>query len=779
MKALYVQKRSGKIDLWNPLAIHRAVHACYQSLSHPIPEGMIARILDDVEHYMIDRWSSVTKTEQTGLIHVETIQDIVERCMIRSGEHEAMRAYRAYRTERSIARTMHEHQPATPAPVASPTVPRHVAQTFNDSAAYFPTALQQFQFFDKYSRFNYALGRRDTWIETVDRTVTFLKKLSGNALDSTVYDDIRSGILAMDVMPSMRLLAMAGPAAERNHIALYNCSYMPVDSLASFSEALLISMSGCGVGFSVESSWVDQLPDVEPWKSGRPGMIIVKDTTEGWCDALTQAMEHWFSGHDLLFDMSHIRPAGAPLLTKGGRSSGPEPFLKCLNTIREIIHPSATRRSRGVWRLRPIDCHDIMCAVGSAAVSGGVRRTAMISLFDYDDHEMRRAKDGVRIAEHPMRWNANNSVVWHAQSTPDHQRAFAEDFMEMVRGNTGEPGIFSRTTANAMRPLGREGAAFGTNPCGEIVLRPWQFCNLTAAIARPNDTPMSLTRKVELATIIGTIQSMATHFPGLRPMWRKNCEEERLLGVDITGQMDCPLLRNEWHTGALMGQLRDHVHQTNIATAQKLAINPSAAMTCVKPSGNSSVLLNCSSGLHARHSAYYIRNVRVSSHSPIFRVLRDAGVPMDPENGQTREHATTWVVHFPVKSPEGAITRDHETAIDQCERWLRNKRYWTDHNPSCTITYRPDEVIDLMAWVWKHRSYIGGLSFLPSFDASYDQMPYEACDEATYEAAAAAFPPLDWSRIWLYEDHDLTNAAQELACVAGACEIDTPVYGNE
>jgi len=705
----------------------------------------------------------------TALIHVETIQDIVERCMVELGENNAMEAYRLYRTERSIARLGNRSSHST-APERS--VPLHIVNAFTASSAYFPTALQQFQFFDKYSRFNYALGRRETWIETVDRTVTFLRTLSNNVLDASIYDDIRQGILEMDVMPSMRLLAMAGPAAERNNIALYNCSYMPVDSLASFSEALLISMSGCGVGFSVETSWVNRLPDVQPWKGTRPSVIIVEDTTEGWCDALSHALDHWFSGHDLIFDMFHVRPAGAPLLTKGGRSSGPEPFLKCLNTIRDIIHPPATRGSRGVSRLRPIDCHDIMCAVGSAAVSGGVRRTAMISLFDYDDHEMRRAKDGVRIAEHPMRWNANNSVVWRDQSTPEHQRAFAEDFMEMVRGNTGEPGLFSRVTANAMRPSGRSAAEFGTNPCGEIVLRPWQFCNLSAAIARPNDTPTSMARKVTLATIIGTIQSTATHFPGLRPMWKQNCEDERLLGVDITGQMDSPLLRSEWTTSSLFTQLRDTVHRVNIQTAHRLNINASAALTCVKPSGNSSVLLNCSSGLHARHSAYYIRNVRVSSHSPIFRVLHDAGVPMDPENGQTRDQATTWVVHFPVKSPDGAVTRDSETAIDQCERWLRNKRYWTDHNPSCTITYRPSEVIDLMAWVWKHRAFIGGLSFLPSFDAAYDQMPYEACDKATYEAAAAAFPAIDWSRIWLYEDYDLTNAAQELACVAGACEIE-------
>jgi len=715
----------------------------------------------------MNRWS-----EDTGLIHVETIQDIVEAQMIKINEVEAMNVYRAYRTQKAKDRVQKRSAQQGHAQHTTRVVPRHIVNSFEVSGKYFETPLQQFQFFDKYSRFNYSLGRRETWIETVDRSVAFLRKLSKGLLPETIYHDIRQSILQMDVMPSMRLLAMAGPAAERNNIAIYNCSYMPVDSLASFSEALLISMSGCGVGYSVESSWTNQLPDVQPWKFNRPGIIIVEDTTEGWCTALHDALEHWWNGYDVIFDMSKLRPSGAPLLIKGGRSSGPEPFLKCLNLLRDIIHPPATRHHRGVTKLRPIDCHDMMCTIGSAAVSGGVRRTAMISLFDYDDHEMRKAKDGVRIAEHPMRWNANNSVVWKDNTVPKNQREFAEDFMEMVSGNTGEPGIFSRWVANSMRPSNRSYAEFGTNPCGEIVLRPWQFCNLSAAIARHDDTPTSLTKKVEIATIIGTIQSMATHFPGLRDMWKKNCEEERLLGVDITGQTDCAILRSEWQATALMAQLRERVFQVNRDTAMMLGINSSAAMTCVKPSGNSSVLLNCSSGLHARHSEYYVRNVRVSSHSPIFHVLRDAHVPMDPENGQTRETATTWVVHFPVKSPDGAITRNHETAIDQCERWLRNKRYWTDHNPSCTITYKPNEVIDLMAWVWKHRNVVGGLSFLPWFDAAYAQMPYEACDKETYERLAAAFPIIDWSRIWLYEDHDLTNAAQELACVSGACEID-------
>jgi len=340
--------------------------------------------------------------------------------------------------------------------------------------------------------------------------------------------------------------------------------------------------------------------------------------------------------------------------------------------------------------------------------------------------------------------------------------------MEMVDSGRGEPGIFNREAANTLKPARRLAAEFGTNPCGEINLRPWQFCNLSAAVARADDTFETLRDKVEVATIIGSIQALATHFPGLRPIWQQNCEDERLLGVDITGQMDSPVAQD----AAIKAQLRAIATQVNAETAAALGTNASAAITCVKPSGNSPQLLNCSSGLHARWAPYYIRNVRVAAHSPLFNVLRDAGVPMDPENGQTREDAVTWVVHFPMRAPEGSITRNQRSAVEQCDYWLQNKVYWTDHNPSCTITYRPDEILDLMRWVWEHRDQIGGLSFLPSFDAQYAQMPYVEIERDEYERLAAEFPEIDFIKVWRYEEHDLTSAAKELAWVAGACEIE-------
>ncbi|GIV99022.1 ATP cone domain-containing protein [Roseiflexus sp.] len=738
-------KRDGRVVPFDVTRIENAMARCFASFGRtpdtPIPE-LAQRVVN-----------IVAAKSQGKPPTVEGVQDIVEMVLQAAGEFEAAKRYILYRAERARER---ERRP----------IPDHVRRAFDEARVYFPTPLQQFQFFDKYSRFNYDLGRRETWIETVDRAVDYLHELAGDRLPRETYERIRRSILEMRAMPSMRLLAMAGPAARRNAVAIYNCSYQPVESIDSFVEALIISMAGCGVGFSVESRYVENFPRIKRQTGKPPTTFVVEDSAEGWADALRYGLETWFEGGDVHFDLSHLRPAGAPLRTKGGRASGPEPFRAMLDFVRNRIF------ARQGSFLRPIDAHDIMCAVGNAAVSGGVRRTAMISLFDYDDDEMRLAKSGDFERENSQRWNANNSAVWPRGGLT--QLEFIRHFMEMVESQRGEPGIFNREASNLMKPARRKEAEFGTNPCGEIVLRPWQFCNLSAAVARVDDTFDTLRDKVEVATIIGTIQSLATHFPGLRPMWRQNCEEERLLGVDITGQMDSPVAQD----AQVKRRLKEIAIEVNRQTATSLGINPSAAITCVKPSGNSSQLLDCASGLHARWAPYYIRNVRVSVHSPLFKVLRDAGAPMDPENGQTRENATTWVVHFPVKSPDGAVTRNQRSAIEQCEYWLQNKLYWTEHNPSCTVTYKPDEVIDLMKWVWDHRDVIGGLTFLPSFDAQYAQMPYVEITKEEYERMAAEFPEIDFSKIWRYEEEDLTTAAQELACMAGVCEVDALPAGQ-
>jgi ribonucleoside-triphosphate reductase len=732
-----IVKRDGRVVPFEIERIENALARCFASFGRT-PGTSIADLAKQVGNIVAAKYDEPT---------VENVQDIVEMVLQAAGEFEAAKRYILYRAEHAKLR-------------AERPIPEAVRAAFADSDRYFPTDLQKFQFYDKYSRFNYDLGRRETWIETVDRSVDFLRELAGDRLPRATYERIRAGILEMRAMPSMRLLAMAGAAARRNNIAIYNCSYMPVDSIDSFIEALIISMSGCGVGYSVERKYVENFPRIKRQTGKEPKYYIVEDSAEGWADALRFGLERWFEGGDVKFDLGLLRPAGAPLRTKGGRASGPEPLRKMFEFMRARI------LARQGSFLRPIDAHDLMCAVGSAAVSGGVRRTAMISLFDYDDAEMRHAKDGDFERDNSQRWNANNSAVLPRGGLT--QIEFAQFFLDMVKGGRGEPGIFNRESALRLKPERRKDAEFGTNPCGEIVLRPFQFCNLSVAVARQNDTYETLKDKVELATIIGTIQSLATHFPGLRQQWRDNCDEERLLGVDINGQLDSPIAQD----ANVQRALREIAIETNRVVAQQLGINQSAAVTCVKPSGNSSQLLNCSSGIHARWSPYYIRNVRVAAHSPVYKVMRDAGAPMDPENGQTPDDANTWVVHFPVKSPDGAITRKDRTAIQQCEYWLQNKLNWTEHNPSVTITYQPHEVLDLMKWVWEHIDYLGGITFLPAFDAMYDQMPYVEIDQAEYEKLAAHFPAIDFSKLYRYEEEDLTNAAQELACLAGVCDVD-------
>lgn len=744
--ALTVKKRNGDVVLWDSERVRNAaLKALNEAYGPPgVNDTAAEKIARTVYAAVEEDYGNPNRT-----VGVEEIQDTVESTMMSYGFYEAAKLYILYRENRRQAR---EDRP----------VPPDVVAAFAESAGYFKTPLQQFQFYDKYSRFNYELGRRETWVETVDRCVDYLVELSENLLNDSEYARIRRAILEMRAMPSMRLLAMAGAPARRNSMAIYNCSYQPIDSLDAFSEALLISMAGCGVGFSVEGRYVGKIGCVAERIPDAPiGTWIIEDSAEGWADALRHGIERWMLGYDVNFDYSLIRPAGAVLRTKGGRASGKGPLKEMLDGIRSRI---LAREGR---QLRPIDCHDMMCMVGGAAVSGGVRRTAMISLFDEDDYEMLTCKDGDFDKLHPYRWHANNSAV-RSKSSMDNQHEFAARFLEMVEGGRGEPGIFSRDVAESLKPPRRESAEWGTNPCGEIVLRPFQFCNLSAAIVRGDDTFETLAEKVEIAAMIGTIQSLATNFPGMRDIWEKNCQEERLLGVDITGQMDNPSLL----TPENFEKLRQVAVSVNAELAGIFGINPSASVTCVKPSGNTSQLVDCASGLHARWSPYYVRNVRVAAGSPLARVLIDAGAPLSPENGEDPHDPKTWVVSFPVAAPVGAITRNSRSAVEQCEWWLRNKVNWTEHNPSVTITYKPDEVIDLMKWAWDHRDRLAGMAFLPSFDAKYDQLPYIEIDEAEYKRRVAEFPEIDFSRVYHYESDDRTTAAQELACAAGYCEID-------
>ena len=732
----FIVKRSGQKQPFEAHRIQEAIEKCFHGLEaapKTSPEELTSRVINVV-------------AAKFQVPTVEQVQDIVEVVLQAAGEYEAAKAYILYRAQHAQLR---KDRP----------IPEEVVEAFAKSDAYFPTQLQKFQFYDKYSRFNYDKGRRETWVETVDRAVDYLKEISRNLLTADDYLRIREGILTMKVMPSMRLLAMAGEPAQRNNVAIYNCSYLPADSLDSFVEALIISMSGCGVGYSVERRYIEKMPRIQRQTGVKRPTHVIPDTSEGWAGALRLGLETWFAGEDLEFDYSAIRPAGVPLRVKGGRASGPDPMRQMLNFTR-----SRCLARQGSF-LTSVDAHDIMCSVGGAAVSGGVRRTAMISLFDYDDHEMKTCKDGDFWLNNSQRWNANNSAVWPQRHLT--QEEIARFVLDMTGSGRGEPGIFNRKATIDNRPDRRQLAEFGTNPCGEIILRPYQFCNLSSAIARADDTFDTLKEKVELASIIGTIQSMATNFPGLRPIWKQNCEEERLLGVDLNGQMDSKVCQDP----DVQSRLRYIAVETNRVYAAKLGIPQSVAVSAVKPSGNSSQLLNSASGLHARWAQYYVRNVRVGAHTPVFKVLQDAGVPMDPENGQTADTATTWVAHFPVKGPEGASTRNDRTALQQCQYWLQNKIHYTEHNPSVTITYQPEEVIDIIKWIWEHQDKIGGMAFLPAFDAKYEQMPYEEISREAYEKKAAAFPVIDFAKIYRYEENDLTTAAHELACMSGHCDV--------
>lgn len=623
-------------------------------------------------------------------------------------------------------------------------------------------AMRAFQFNNSYARFNKEFGRRETWPETVNRAVSFLHELAPE-ISGTIYDRIYDSVLDMEVLPSMRLMAMAGPAARRNNLTLYNCSYLTVESLVDFTETLLLSMSGVGVGYSVERRYVDKLPPVANIKNGSPAFYAIPDTTEGWVEALRLGLEHWFSGEDIKFDYSFIRPAGTPLVIKGGTASGPESLMRLLSKTREII------RARAGSYLRPIDAHDIMTMIGWACVSGGVRRSALIALFDMGDEDMLNCKNNGNIVGNEHRYRANNSVVLEG---PLSRSEFEKLMASMHDGLNGEPGIFSRYAANATVPERRsfEGWFVGTNPCGEISLRPRQLCNLSIAIARPEDTINSLAKKVELATIIGTIQATATYFPGMREDWAQNCEEERLLGVDINGQMDSPLVRDS----QVLSLLRDHAVSVNQKYSNFLGINQSAAVTCVKPSGNSSVLVDSSPGMHPRFSHFYIRRVRLSDSSPMHKLLVANNYPVVPDVGQGLDKVHTWVVEFPIKSPEGAVVNGDLNAVQQLDYWLLVKKNWTEHNPSQTIYYREEELPQIIDWLYDNQNFISGLSFLPKNDHTYELAPYEEITEDQYETMVASLPSIDFSMLAAIDAGvDNTSVAQELACAVGGCDDAT------
>ena len=625
-----------------------------------------------------------------------------------------------------------------------------------------PTDYQTFIATSRYARWLEEENRRETWDETVGRYMSFLKK-STDKVEPEVWEELEEAILNLQVMPSMRALMTAGVAAERDNTCIYNCSYLPVDHIRAFDEAMFILLCGTGVGFSVERQSISKLPDIPADMQQSNDVISVEDSKEGWAKALHKLLSHLYTGDIPKWDMSAVRPAGARLKTFGGRASGSQPLVDLFNFVVEKFKGAAGRK------LNSIECHDIMCKIGEVVVVGGVRRSAMISLSNLSDGRMAKAKSGQWWENEGQRALANNSVAY--TDKPD-MEGFMREWLSLVESKSGERGIFSRVAAdkhvgmNGRRETGHE---WGTNPCSEIILRPYQFCNLTEVVVRASDDKESLKKKVRLATILGTIQSTFTHMPYLRKIWQENTEQERLLGVSLTGIMDNMVLSKTLDSKTWLKEMKELAIDTNIYYSAILKIPQSAAITCVKPSGTVSQLVDSASGIHARHSDYYIRTVRGDNKDPLTMFLKDSGIPAE---ACVMKPDSTTVFSFPTKSPTGSVTRNVMTAIEQLELWKHYALNWCEHKPSVTITVKDEEWMEVGAWVYKNFDICSGISFLPHSDHTYAQAPYQDITEEEYNDLKKQMPTkIDWAALSLYEKKDTTNNSQTLACTADGCEI--------
>lgn len=683
---------------------------------------------------------------------VEQVQDIVELVLMHSKWFKTAKAYILYREEHAKLRKVRRE------------IPDEVRQLAQESKKYFRNQLAEFVYYSTYSKWLPDKHRRETWLETVSRYIDFMREILGTKLAEAEYTEIKEAMLKMEALGSMRLLWGAGRAARATNVCAYNCSFVAPACWQDFAEIMYILMCGTGAGFSVERQTVEMLPIIKRQSKVNLFTHVVKDSKEGWSDALSLGLNTWAAGQDIEFDYSQIRPQGARLQTMGGRASGPGPLKALLDFTRAKI---ISRQGR---HLTTIDVHDIICKIGEVVVMGGVRRSALISISDIDDQEMREAKNGQFYTTHPERSMANNSAVYNEKPA---LTQFMDEWFNLVKSGSGERGIFNRGSLEKQLPARRwplfqpDYQTCGVNPCGEIILKSKQFCNLSEVVARAEDTEATLLKKVRLATILGTYQASLTNFPYLSPEWKNNCAEEALLGVSITGQWDCPAVRN----AETLNKMRELAIEVNKEYAKRFGINPATAITCVKPSGNGSQLFDSSSGMHPRHAPYYIRRVRIEKHNPLFMMLKDMGVPYYPEVGQTEATANTFVLEFPIKSPAGAIIRRDVSAMDLLTHWKMLKTKYTEHNPSVTISVGGDEWLKVGSWVFENWDLVGGLSFLPRDEHVYQLAPYEEITKEKYDELASQFPAIDFSKIVSYEYEDQTEGSKELACVSGACEL--------
>jgi len=624
-----------------------------------------------------------------------------------------------------------------------------------------PTPYQQFIAKSRYARWLQDENRRENWAETVQR---YMDEVVGLSVDGDTATDLAGAILDLEVMPSMRAMMTAGPALHRDNTSGYNCSYLPVDDPKSFDEAMFILLCGTGVGFSVERQYISKLPEVPDTLFDSETTVVVKDSKEGWAKSFRQVLSLLWAGEVPKWDVSKVRPAGARLKTFGGRASGPAPLVDLFNFAVDTFKKAQGRK------LTSLECHDLMCKIGQVVVVGGVRRSAMISLSNLSDDRMRNAKSGNWGDNEGQRALANNSVAYTEK--PDVE-LFMKEWASLIESKSGERGIFNRVASKAQAAKnGRRDPEweFGTNPCSEIILRPYQFCNLTEVVVRATDTIDTLSEKVRLATILGTIQATYTDFPYLRKIWKDNTEAERLLGVSLTGIMDNPLMTSSnRELEKVLEHLRSVAVSTNAEWADRLGIPQSAAITCVKPSGTVSQLVDSASGIHARHSEYYIRTVRGDNKDPLTSFMINQGIPAEP---CVMKPDTTTVFSFPVQAPKDCVTRNDMTAVEQLETWLAYQRHWCEHKPSVTITVRDEEWLEVGAFVYKYFDEMSGVSFLPHSDHTYQQAPYQECSQEEYEELAAKMPKsIDWVGLALYELEDNTSGMQTMACSADSCEI--------
>ena len=618
----------------------------------------------------------------------------------------------------------------------------------------------------RYSRWIEEEGRRETWTETVDRYVTFMKNTdAGKKVSKTDWNDIRTGILNHHFMPSMRGLMTAGKALERENLAQFNCSFIAVDDVRAFDEALYVLMNGVGLGFSVESQYVSQLPTVNEHFEKTSTTIVVEDSKAGWARAFRELLAMLYAGQIPVIDVSRVRPAGARLKTFGGRASGPQPLVDLFDFAIGIFKNAAGRK------LTPIECHDLMCKVGDVVVVGGVRRSALISQSDLHDYEMSKAKSGAWWESTGYRRLANNSAVYYKKPSVGE---FLTEWGSLYESKSGERGIINMEGLrnSNLAPRRDLSQIQGLNPCAEILLRSKQLCNLTEVVVNADDTVEDLAEKVRLATILGTVQSSLTNFKYLRKIWRDNCEEERLLGVSLTGQFGHRLLSGQMGLEELsrtLDILRETAIETNERYAKRLGISVSTAITTCKPSGTVSQLTATSSGMHPWHNDYYFRTVRADNKDPMTQFLKDVGIPHEPD---VMAPESTTVFTFPQAAPKGAVTRSDLTAVEHLEVWKIYKQHWTEHNPSVTINVKEHEWIEVANWVYENWDYIGGISFLPYDTGTYKQAPYQDISETDFRQWESEMPKaIDWSWLSDYETEDTTTGSQSLACTAGNCEV--------